>query len=821
MSDYNKERSPKAFNDRVDRHGNNVRRERNYTRTPFPQRGLSEWRIKPTNLHSVMEQSEQIQDENQRTQRDLPAHKSLHQTQGEKQAEDQVLKELDEATRLYLSCPDPTEAAARKQRVMNGDAKGQREETAAFILNSRSLHSTIPPGMSQEIPNNSKQTKEQIMEDLQEVTKQYLSCTDPIEAAARKQRVLTGDASGLMEETAASILAASEPPSRPLSPWELVLSPQGGDDKEEDTGLDFYYYEVSPLQPPHRVPDQQENLTALEREETLQEFQNKLHNSPTGGRNIGEVQRLREIQKRNSPDIYFLMETKNDMNMIKKTLAWLPLDNFHEVPPNSPGSGGLLLVWKDDIQLTVRSSSKNCIDTLITEKGLTFQMTFVYGEPDHTKRLAVWEEITALQPQMGEPWLLTVGKAIGNGVSTKIWKDSWISLDSELKPFGPIPDHALDLTVADLLTTDMKWNKKRVEELLPQVATEVQLLHPGHANTEDIFIWHPLQSGTYTTKSGYYAASTRKLAPLDETIETFGWIKDVWSAKCSPKMRLFLWSIINEAIPLGEQLQKRGISSDVRCIKCKGSETVMHTFFSCPFAQEVWKLIPLRQEIHLTTDINFKQALVEFRTAVCLPPSGIATTVLPWVLWAIWSTRNLHVFENRMLSPLETATKALTLGREWNNAQQQIQPVKKALPIARRPTGSNGESGAYTICRADAAYDKQSKRAGIAWIFSNGNGTHLSHGSAMLESITSPLVAEAIALRSGLLSAVELEHQKLNAFSDNLTLIRAINNDLQVKEIFGIVKDIQRISSAFVEISFSHLSRSLNVEADRLAKLSL
>ena len=91
----------------------------------------------------------------------------------------------------------------------------------------------------------------------------------------------------------------------------------------------------------------------------------------------------------------------------------------------------------------------------------------------------------------------------------------------------------------------------------------------------------------------------------------------------------------------------------------------------------------------------------------------------------------------------------------------------------------------------------------------------------MLESITSPLVAEAIALRSGLLSAVELEHQKLNAFSDNLTLIRAINNDLQVKEIFGIVKDIQRISSAFVEISFSHLSRSLNVEADRLAKLSL
>ncbi|WZZ57030.1 hypothetical protein YC2023_057137 [Brassica napus] len=44
---------------------------------------------------------------------------------------------------------------------------------------------------------------------------------------------------------------------------------------------------------------------------------------------------------------------------------------------------------------------------------------------------------------------------------------------------------------------------------------------------------------------------------------------------------------------------------------------------------------------------------------------------------------------------------------------------------------------------------------------------------------------------------------------------------MQVKEIFGIVNDIQRISSVFVKISFSHLSRSLNVEADRLAKLFL
>ena len=89
--------------------------------------------------------------------------------------------------------------------------------------------------------------------------------------------------------------------------------------------------------------------------------------------------------------------------------------------------------------------------------------------------------------------------------------------------------------------------------------------HRGHLYMANATVWY------LHHKSGYYAASTKNLTPLDATTETFEWNKDVWSAKCSPKMKLFLWSVVQEAIPLGEQLQKRGINSDVRCIKCKGS----------------------------------------------------------------------------------------------------------------------------------------------------------------------------------------------------------------------------------------------------------
>ncbi|KAJ0243006.1 Transcription elongation factor SPT6 [Hirschfeldia incana] len=56
-------------------------------------------------------------------------------------------------------------------------------------------------------------------------------------------------------------------------------------------------------------------------------------------------------------------------------------------------------------------------------------------------------------------------------------------------------------------------------------------------------------------------------------------------------------------------------------------------------------------------------------------------------------------------------------------------------------------------------------------------------------------------------SMVDREIKNLKMFSDNITLIRAITNDKHISKIFGIVKDIQQMTSAFVEINFYHLCR--------------
>ena len=71
----------------------------------------------------------------------------------------------------------------------------EKEEYTTMYLREQETSTQIP-------------TMEAVMEELQEVTRQYVSCTDPVKAAARRQRVLTGDARREMEK--AAMLSSSQ-----------------------------------------------------------------------------------------------------------------------------------------------------------------------------------------------------------------------------------------------------------------------------------------------------------------------------------------------------------------------------------------------------------------------------------------------------------------------------------------------------------------------------------------------------------------------------------------------------------------------------------
>lgn len=81
-------------------------------------------------------------------------------------------------------------------------------------------------------------SKEQVMSELREVTVQYTTCADPTESAARKQRVLQGEAKNLMSETANLIIQAAASASAPSLPAQQPIQtnsqPEGRSFVSED-----------------------------------------------------------------------------------------------------------------------------------------------------------------------------------------------------------------------------------------------------------------------------------------------------------------------------------------------------------------------------------------------------------------------------------------------------------------------------------------------------------------------------------------------------------------------------------------------------------
>ncbi|CAA7058135.1 unnamed protein product [Microthlaspi erraticum] len=96
------------------------------------------WREKP---HQRTETMEDNFSPNQ--SRPLPIGRNLDQEDFPTpppriQTEDQIRQDLHDIDIRYINCENQTESAARRQRVLEGNLNGQREETVAFLYNAPS-----------------------------------------------------------------------------------------------------------------------------------------------------------------------------------------------------------------------------------------------------------------------------------------------------------------------------------------------------------------------------------------------------------------------------------------------------------------------------------------------------------------------------------------------------------------------------------------------------------------------------------------------------------------------------------------------------------
>nr|VDD10261.1 unnamed protein product [Brassica oleracea] len=202
----------------------------------------------------------------------------------------------------------------------------------------------------------------------------------------------------------------------------------------------------------------------------------------------------------------------------------------------------------------------------------------------------------------GQDLLITqLGKAIGDGNSTRVCKDRWILSNNTDTPVGPPKEMDRDLMVSDLLTRGTnEWNVAKIKGLFPSLASCITSIIPSLLGAPDEFIWIPNKDGRYTTKSGYTSAVKYNslLENGGSPLPVLEWSKKVWASQCLPKIKLFMWKLMQGALPLGANLEKRGcgstVTSTVTCPRCGERETADHLILACPFAKQVWTDAPLQ-----------------------------------------------------------------------------------------------------------------------------------------------------------------------------------------------------------------------------------
>lgn len=95
------------------------------------------------------------------------------------------------ATIRYINHPDPIESLARRYRVLQGGL------TPTYFPQPEASNQHLIP------------EKNRVVAELEDLTTQYVNCANPIERAARQQRVLVGEENNLILETATAIVQAA------------------------------------------------------------------------------------------------------------------------------------------------------------------------------------------------------------------------------------------------------------------------------------------------------------------------------------------------------------------------------------------------------------------------------------------------------------------------------------------------------------------------------------------------------------------------------------------------------------------------------------
>lgn len=341
--------------------------------------------------------------------------------------------------------------------------------------------------------------------------------------------------------------------------------------------------------------------------------------------------------------------------------------------------------------------------------------------------------------------------------------------------------------------------------------------------------WPSVNNGDFTVTSGYHEVwKSNQVAfhgPSGSTgieQELWGWI---WSANIPQKVKMFLWKGCQNCLPVKENLCKKRIANSSLCPVCKTeTETIEHSLLLCEWIRPVWlgtqlQIIPNGAEI-----TSFHKWLYNMLKQFRQNPVNqeFATTSLCSYLWFIWKQRNKVCFDGFSPNLMATILQSNSFIADLLKISDQNRHPLNASPRSTLQQHNlwRPPRGEVIKINSDAGFIAQ-KNIGSAGIIARNYEGVVVFGITKKFPATSPLMAEALALREAAAVAVNFGLNKVVLESDCLDLIRCCRREIRKGEILNVVEDTIGYANCLPECGFLWVPKEGNRVAHTLAQLTI
>ena len=174
------------------------------------------------------------------------------------------------------------------------------------------------------------------------------------------------------------------------------------------------------------------------------------------------------------------------------------------------------------------------------------------------------------------------------------------------------------------------WDIIKIRNMFNTVDTETILSTRIPQNsTNDRIAWTHSTNGRYSVKSGYHYWQAANNS-VNDVQQLDGWGR-IWNLCVHHKIRVFLWRLCRNNVPVRYRLRGKGILVPISCTMCSGDiEHLLHLFFDCPFASSCWQIMGLQY------DMRTVESAPEWFLQQLSTETSDNLVIIATVVWGIW-----------------------------------------------------------------------------------------------------------------------------------------------------------------------------------------